>query len=101
MEKSITQCDVLVIEDEQTLSELVRINLISRNISTIVAETGLEGISLALRRHPRVILLDIVLPDIDGWQICRFFKNNNLLKSPAIVFMTASTQKKDKEDASG
>jgi len=95
----MVKCDVLVIEDETTLSEMVRINLISRNISTITAETGTEGLSLALRRHPRVILLDVLLPDIDGWQVCRILKSNTLLWRPAVIFMTAATQKQHKDRA--
>ncbi|MFP4013505.1 MAG: response regulator transcription factor [Chitinispirillaceae bacterium] len=92
--------DVLVIEDEKALAELVRINLSLRGVSVITAGTGEEGLELAYSEHPRLILLDVRLPDLDGWEICRELKKKTTDHwMPAIVFLTAATQKTDREKA--
>lgn len=92
--------DVLVIEDEKALAELVRINLSLRGISVLTAGTGEEGLELAYSEHPKLILLDVRLPDLDGWEICRELKKKTTDHwTPAIVFLTAATQKTDREKA--
>lgn len=70
--------DVLVIEDEPALAELVKINLTLRGISTLVANSGFEGLRIAQEQKPRVILLDIRLPDVDGWEVCCKIKSGAL-----------------------
>ncbi len=92
--------NVLVIEDEKALSELVKINLSLRGISVLTADTGEEGLELAYSEHPKLILLDVRLPDLDGWEICRRLKSQKSDHwTPAIVFLTAATQKTDREKA--
>ncbi|MFP4164440.1 MAG: response regulator transcription factor [Chitinispirillaceae bacterium] len=92
--------DVLVIEDEKALAELVRINLSLRGISVITAGTGEEGLKTAYSDHPRLILLDVRLPDLDGWEICRKLKGETADSwVPSVIFLTAATQKTDREKA--
>ncbi|MDG5814059.1 response regulator [Chitinispirillales bacterium ANBcel5] len=91
--------DVLIIEDEKALSELVKVNFTLRNISVIVAQNGSEGIRFAYKHKPKVILLDVRLPDIDGWEICKKLKTGSDNYMPIVVFLTAATQKSDKEMA--
>jgi two-component system, OmpR family, response regulator len=88
---------VLIIEDELLIGELVKINLKMRSINCIVATTGQEGIKMFESQNPSIILLDVRLPDTDGWDVCKKIK----LKNPGsiVIFMTAATQVKDREMA--
>jgi DNA-binding response OmpR family regulator len=91
--------DILVIEDEKTLSELVRINLKLRGFSVDTASSGEEGLEIAYSQHPRLVLLDVRLPDINGWDICRRFKSNTNGWTPRVVFLTAAAQQTDRDKA--
>ncbi|HEX2959922.1 MAG TPA: response regulator [Chitinispirillaceae bacterium] len=86
---------VLIVEDEILIGEIVKINLRLRKINCIVATTGREGIELFESQCPSVVLLDVRLPDTDGWEVCKKLKKLN--PGSAIIFMTAATQAKDRE----
>ncbi len=88
---------VLVIEDEVIIGELVKINLKMRQINCTVATTGQEGIEMFESQNPSIVLLDIRLPDIDGWDVCKKIKQKN--PDSIVIFMTAATQVKDHEIA--
>jgi DNA-binding response OmpR family regulator len=88
---------VLVIEDEAIIGELVKFNLMIRKIKCKVATTGQEGIEMFESQNPSIVLLDIRLPDIDGWEVCKKIKQKN--PESIVIFMTAATQVKDREIA--
>jgi DNA-binding response OmpR family regulator len=88
---------VLVIEDEFLIGELVKINLRMRGIPCNVAVTGQEGIDMFESQNPSIVLLDIRLPDTDGWDVCKKIKQKNT--GSMVIFMTAATQVKDREMA--
>lgn len=68
---------VLVIEDELNIGELVKINLKMRKINCSIATTGQEGIEMFESQDPSIVLLDVRLPDIDGWDVCKKIKQKN------------------------
>jgi DNA-binding response OmpR family regulator len=88
---------VLVIEDETIIGELVKINLTMRKIKCSIATTGQKGIEMFESQKPSIVLLDIRLPDIDGWDVCKQIKQKN--PDSVVIFMTAATQVKDREIA--
>jgi DNA-binding response OmpR family regulator len=88
---------VLIIEDEFLIGELVKINLKMRKINCVVATTGQEGIDLFESQNPSIVLLDVRLPDTDGWEVCKKIKQKN--RGSIVIFMTAATQVKDREIA--
>lgn len=88
---------VLIIEDELAIGELVKINLKMRRINCIVATTGQEGIEMFESQNPSIVLLDVRLPDTDGWEVCKKIKQKN--SDSKVIFMTAATQVKDREIA--
>ena len=88
---------VLVIEDEFLIGELVKMNLKMRRIPCNVATTGQEGLEMFESQNPSIVLLDVRLPDIDGWKLCKKIKQKN--PSSIVIFMTAATQVKDREIA--
>jgi DNA-binding response OmpR family regulator len=62
---------ILVIDDDQAMTDLLEILLEPLSSEVIKANTGLDGVELAKENHLDVILLDLMMPDVDGWQICK------------------------------
>jgi DNA-binding response OmpR family regulator len=91
---------VLVIEDEQPIIELLKINMVRRGYHLIIADTGEEGLEQAFAHHPEAALLDVRLPGIDGWEVCRRLRENPATANMCIVFLTAAAQQSDKQRAS-
>ncbi len=91
--------DTVIIEDEEAISMVIQVVLSHRGISTMKAHTGGEGLNIINREHPAVVLLDVRLPDMDGWDVCRQLKQSGNGTTPAVVFLTAATQEQDKQMA--
>ncbi len=90
--------DVLIVEDEKVLSDLLKINLSLRGIKIDIAYTAQDGLDKALAEHPKVVILDVRLPDFCGWEVCKELKSGKIDSwEPVVIFLTAATQKNDKE----
>lgn len=81
---------VLVIEDSPYLAESLGDMLDMRGYEAIIAPTGREGVELAIKHEPDLILLDIRLPDIDGYEVYRRLRGTHLGKNQKILILTAS-----------
>ena len=82
---------VLVVEDSPYLAESLQDMLEFKNYTPLMANTGKEGVRLALEKHPDLILLDIRLPDIDGYEVYRQIKEDKKWgKNAKITILTAS-----------
>ena len=88
---------ILYIEDDPESRALVRNILESAGYSTIEAEDGLSGIEIALREHPALVLLDIRLPDVDGYTVAAILRTFPKLASAPIVGVTAYALAGDRE----
>jgi two-component system alkaline phosphatase synthesis response regulator PhoP len=84
------QKTILVIEDSAYLAESLADMLNLKGHLPILANGGKDGVEKALENHPDLILLDIRLPDIDGYEVFRQIKNSNWGKSAKILILTAS-----------
>ena len=62
---------VLIIEDDQKTANLVALYLDREGFKSVIAHDGREGLKLAERHHPVLVILDLMLPQIDGWEVCR------------------------------
>lgn len=87
---------VLYIEDEPVMLELVRLMLSSKGFEVLGAPNGREGLEVAVRELPDLILLDLMMPGIDGWQVYRQLKAHPDLKDIPVVVVTAKAQPIDK-----
>jgi len=65
---------ILIVEDDRDIVEMVEYNLKDQGYEVISAFDGQEGIKLAQKQHPDLIVLDIMLPIIDGFEVCRMLK---------------------------
>lgn len=81
---------ILVIEDEANIQKLVNANLTDSGYKVFVAGNGEEGLRLAQREHPSLILLDLRLPVMSGWDVLMFLKADRKLQKIPVIIMTAT-----------
>lgn len=87
---------VLVVEDEKSIIELVRYNLEQAGYRVQTAEDGQKGLDLAKKNQPDLILLDLMLPKLDGLEVCKELKSHKNTMSIPIIFLTARGEEIDK-----
>ena len=81
---------VLVVDDEPRIVEFLTENLRDDDFSVLTAATGAEAIDLLGRSRPDVILLDVVLPDMSGYDICRTVRGGDGINDPGIPIWRSS-----------
>jgi DNA-binding response OmpR family regulator len=81
---------VLVIEDEFNIRMFVTVNLEARGFTVYEAGSGYEGLELLRKQHPSVLILDVLLPDLTGWDILAEMEQEETLKQIPVIMMTAS-----------
>jgi two-component system alkaline phosphatase synthesis response regulator PhoP len=82
---------VLVVDDEPAILELLAYNFSKKGADVSLAKNGMEGLEIAEREHPQVLVLDIMMPVMSGIEMCRALKNNPLLKSIPVLFLSATS----------
>ena len=80
---------ILLVDDEDDILEFVRYNLQREGYEVFTARDGAEGVARALEVHPHLILLDRMMPRMDGLETCRRLREHDELKDTMIVFLTA------------
>ena len=90
-----TSYTVLVIEDEPDIRELVEFNLKKYDYNVLLANNGEKGLNDARSYEPDLILLDLMLPGIQGIDVCRAIKSDNNIKSIPIIILSALGQEED------
>lgn len=89
---------VLVVEDDPDIQKVVRMSLKMRGVSEIVTvESGPDCIEKLASFTPDVILLDVMMPHVDGFETCRRLKGNPATSAIPVVFLTARAQKADRD----
>ena len=86
----------LVIDDAESIHALVRAHLNLPEIQVLSAYDGESGVETAIESRPQIVLLDVELPDIDGYEVCRRLKANPLTRSIPVLFLTAAASGDDK-----
>lgn len=87
---------VVCIEDEPEMIDLVRLILGRRGFDVTGANGGLEGLETVRREKPDLVLLDLMMPDMDGWEVYQRIKSDEELREIPIVVVTAKAQSIDK-----
>ncbi len=87
---------ILVVEDEPLISELVAKSLKLEGYAVVVAQTGDDGLSKAKEIKPDLVLLDVLLPKLDGWEILTRLRDDPRCKDIPIIMLTALTDEKSK-----
>ncbi len=86
---------VLIADDEQDIVETIKFNLELENIECIEAYDGEEALLKAKKEHPDLIILDIMMPKINGYKVSRLLKFDESYKHIPIIMLTARTQETD------
>jgi len=92
---SLEKNQILIIEDEKDIGELLEYNLQKEGFDTILANNGESGLKVAKKEKPNLLILDLMLPGIDGLDVCRLIKSDNDIKNISIVMLTALGQEED------
>jgi two-component system response regulator VicR len=87
---------VVCIEDEPEMIDLVRLILGRKGFNVIGANGGIEGLETVRRLRPDLVLLDLMMPDMDGWEVYQQIKADPSLREIPVVVVTAKAQSIDK-----
>lgn len=88
---------ILLVDDEVQLVEVVKMRLEANNYEVILAYDGQEALDKARKAKPDLIILDLMLPKIDGYKVCRMLKFDEKYKNIPIVMFTARAQESDEK----
>jgi two-component system response regulator VicR len=87
---------ILCIEDEQGMIELFRLILSRRGFEIRGANGGKEGLEIIHAEHPDLVLLDLMMPDMDGWEVYQLMKADEATRDIPVIVVTAKAQSIDK-----
>lgn len=87
---------ILVVDDEQDIAGAIAIRLKSSGYEVITASDGMEGLQKARIENPDLILLDVMLPKLDGYKVCRMLKFDERYKRIPIIMVTGKFSDEDK-----
>jgi two-component system response regulator RpaA len=88
--------NILVIEDDDIVARTIERSLRIHDFRVMLASSGVEGLKLARRRPPDLVILDIIMPGMDGYTVCREIRADPLLDYIPILFLTAKIKDEDK-----
>jgi len=86
---------ILVVDDEEDIRELVELNLRRESYDVLTCESGEQALEQVSAKAPDVIILDLMLPGIDGLEVCRRLKADSTTRSIAVVMLTAKGEEAD------
>jgi len=86
---------ILIVEDEEDILELVQYNLKRDGYTVLTAMSGEEALRIVLNKRPDLIVLDLMLPEIDGLEVCKRLKGNPDLERIPVIMLTAKGEESD------
>ena len=90
------QRTIVYIEDDPEMIDLVRLILEKKGFSVIGANGGRQGLDLVRQRQPALILLDLMMPDMDGWDVYQQLKADEATRNTPVIIITAKSQNIDR-----
>lgn len=88
---------ILVVDDEEDMVFAVKLHLEAKGYDVTIAEDGQTALNMARQERPDLIVLDLMLPKIDGYKVCRMLKFDEKYKNIPILMFTARAQKSDEQ----
>src|SRR3989339_580962 len=88
---------IIIIEDEKSLLKALRIELADSNLEILSALDGESGLALVKREKPDLVLLDILMPRMDGYEVLKFLKTNKSTKNIPVIVLTNLGQEEEKK----
>jgi two-component system sensor histidine kinase/response regulator len=87
---------ILIVDDEHDCAELLHYHLHRENYETVIARNGKEAIDAVQQQAPDAILLDIMMPELNGWEVCRILRESTKGKSLPIIMLTALSEEEER-----
>ena len=87
---------ILVVDDDVAINELIKVNLELAGYKVIQANDGIKGFALAKQEAPSLVILDVMMPDVDGFTVAKRIRQNEETKDTPILMLTALSQINDK-----
>jgi two-component system phosphate regulon response regulator PhoB len=91
----MSKASILVVDDEEDIRELVQLNLDREGYRVLTCETGEQAMAVARSKTPDLIVLDLMLPGIDGLEVCKRLKADSALQQIPVVMLTAKGEESD------
>jgi DNA-binding response OmpR family regulator len=91
--KATSPKSVLIVEDDTNTADLVALYLRREGFQTLTAKDGEQGLNLAQRNHPDLVILDLMLPNVDGWEVCRRLRQTS---NVPVIMLTARGEEIDR-----
>lgn len=86
---------VLIADDDDELLDLTSLHLSRKGLKVTCAHNGQEALTKIEQERPDIVLLDILMPGLDGWEVCRFLKANPNTREIPVLFLTCKGQDED------
>ena len=87
---------ILVVDDEEYILELISFNLTNNGYTVLTANNGIDAVKIAIEEKPNLILLDLMIPGKDGYDVCKEVRSNIEIKNIPIIMLTAKSEEIDK-----
>jgi two-component system, OmpR family, response regulator RpaA len=92
----MTPANILIVEDDEIVAKTIERCLRGNEYRVRVANSGVEGLQAARRETPDLVVLDVIMPGMDGYTVCREMRQDAMLNEVPILFLTAKTKDEDK-----
>jgi len=87
---------ILIVEDEKDIVKMLEYNLNKEGFKTLSSRDGEDALDQAVRQHPDLVILDLMLPGMDGLEVCKNLKSDTKTASIPVIMLTAKSQESDK-----
>jgi two-component system, OmpR family, alkaline phosphatase synthesis response regulator PhoP len=92
----MSEYKILAVDDEEHIQELIKFNLENSGYKVICCGNGMEALKIAKSEKPDLVLLDVMLPGIDGYDVCKEIRKDNNISNIPIIMITAKSEELDK-----
>lgn len=90
---------VALVDDESSIRTICRVNLESDGLSVIEAVNGMEALARVREQQPELVLLDVMMPDVDGWEVAQELATDPATRDIPVIFVSARAAREDRERA--
>ena len=87
----------MIVDDEPNILISLEFLLTKGGFKVFVARDGAEALEIVRKEIPSMVILDIMMPNVDGYEVCNYIKNNDPYKNMKVIFLSAKTKKEDIE----
>ncbi len=95
MKKDTEKLKVLVVDDAPSILLPLEFLMRKNGFKVFVARNGTEAIDSVNKELPKVVVLDIMMPDVDGYEVCRYIRKKEEMKDSKVIFLSAKTKEAD------